>query len=179
MRKIIESTLVSLDGVIGDPHVWATDYFDSEAEEFALDLLSTSDAMLMGRGTYQFFAAAFPHQTGEYGGRVNEIRKYVFSNTLKKADWSNSSIVNGDVAAQAAKLKEQDGGALVIYGHGLLGQTLLKHALIDELKLWIHPLFVGRGKQLFVEGEKANLKLIGQKTLAKGVVVASYQVLRT
>jgi dihydrofolate reductase len=112
MRKIIESTLVSLDGVIGDPHVWATDYFDSEAEKFALDLLSTSDAMLMGRGTYEFFAAAFPHQTGEYGRRVNEIRKYVFSNTLKKADWSNSSIVSGDVAARAAKLKEQDGGGL-------------------------------------------------------------------
>src|SRR5215470_15947139 len=109
MRKIIESTLISLDGVIGDPHVWARDYFDAEAEEYALELLSTSDAMLMGRRTYEFFAAAFPHRTGAYGDRINRIRKYVFSSTLQKADWSNSSIVKGDVAAEAAKFKEQAG----------------------------------------------------------------------
>src|SRR5215510_8545305 len=102
MRRIIESTLVSLDGVIGDPHLWATDYFDSEAEEYALELLLTSDAMLIGRRTYEFFAAAFPHRTGEYGKRVNEIRKYVFSSTLKKADWTNCSILNGDLATEVA-----------------------------------------------------------------------------
>jgi dihydrofolate reductase len=174
MRKLIESTLVSLDGVIGDPHLWATDYFDSEAEKFALDLLSTSDAMLMGKGTYEFFAAAFPHQKGEYGARINGIQKYVFSNTLKKADWSNSSVISGDVAAEAAKLKQQDGKDLVIYGHGVLGQTLLKHHLLDELKLWIHPVFVGGGKLLFRDGEKTNLKLIAQKTLETGVVVLTY-----
>src|SRR5262249_12221761 len=92
MRKIIESTLVSLDGVFGDPHIWATEYFDQEAEKYALELLSVAEAMLMGRRTYEFFAAAFPHQTGEYGTRINSIRKYIFSNTLKKAGWSNSSI---------------------------------------------------------------------------------------
>lgn len=179
MRKIIESTLMSLDGVFGDPHVWATEYFDSEAERHALELLSTADAMLMGRRTYEFFAAAFPHQTGEYGDRINKIRKYVFSNTLKTADWSNSLVISGDVAAEAAKLKEQVGNDLVIYGHGLLGQTLLKHHLLDELKLWIHPCFVGRGKLLFREGEKTKLKLIAQKTLATGVIVASYQPVTT
>jgi dihydrofolate reductase len=175
MRKIIESTLVSLDGVIGDPHLWATDYFDSEAEKYALKLLSTSDAMLMGRQTYEFFAAAFPHRTGEYGERVNAIRKYVFSTTLKMADWSNSSIVRGDVATEVAKLKSQAGKDLVIYGHGLLAQTLLRHHLLDELKLWIHPCLVGHGKLLFREGEKTNLKLIAQKTLAKGVIIGTYQ----
>ena len=175
MRKIIESTLVSLDGVIEDPHLWATEYFDNEAENYALQLLSTSDAMLMGRRTYEFFAAAFPHRTGEYGQTVNRIRKYVFSSTLKEAAWSNSSVLDGDVTTQAAKLKAQAGNDLVIYGHGLLGQTLLKHHLLDELKLWIHPCFVGRGKLLFREGEKTDLKLIGQKTLATGVIVASYQ----
>src|SRR5215510_2832569 len=95
MRKIIESTLVSLDGVFGDPHTWATEYFDHEAQKYALELLASADAMLMGRGTYQFFAAAFPHQTGEYGAKVNGIRKYVFSNTLREANWSNSSIIKG------------------------------------------------------------------------------------
>ena len=174
MRKIIESTLVSLDGVIDQPHLWATDYFDSEAEKHALELLSQCDAMLMGRRTYEFFAAAFPHRKGEYGDRINSIRKYVFSSTLPKADWSNSSIVKGDVAAEVLKLKQQDGKALVIYGHGLLGETLLKHHLLDELKLWIHPVLVGRGK-LFREDEKTNLKLVGQKTLRTGVVVVTYQ----
>src|SRR5262249_30018158 len=173
MRKIIESTLVSLDGVIEHPHLWTMQYFDSEAEKYALDLLSTSDAMLMGRGTYEFFAAAFPHRKGEYGETVNRIRKYVFSSTLKKAEWSNSSIFNGDVATDVAKLKGQPGKDLVIYGHGLLGQTLLKHHLLDELKLWIHPCFVGAGKLLFREGEKTNLKLIAQKTLGTGVIVAT------
>jgi dihydrofolate reductase len=176
MRKIIESTLVSLDGVIGDPHLWATQYFDTEAERHALELLSTSDAMLMGRHTYEFFASAFLHRTGEYGERVNGIIKYVFSSALRKADWSNSSIVRGEVAAEAAKLKQQAGKDLVIYGHGLLGETLLKHHLLDELKLWIHPLFVGRGKLLFREGEMKNLKLVAQRVLATGVVVITYQV---
>jgi len=179
MRKIIESTLVALDGVIGDPHVWATNYFDSEAEKYALELLSTSDAMLMGRRTYEFFAAAFPHRTGEYGETVNRIRKYVFSSTLEKADWSNSSIIKGDVVAEAARLKQQDGNDLVIYGHGLLGQTLLEGHLLDELKLWIHPLLVGRGQVLFREGEKTQLKLVATKNLGTGVVVVTYQPART
>jgi dihydrofolate reductase len=151
------------------------EYFDSDAERHALELLTACDAMLMGKRTYEFFAAAFPHRTGEYGDRVNGIRKYVFSSTLQKADWSNSSIIKGDVAAETAILKQQSGKDLVIYGHGLLGQTLLKHQLLDELKLWIHPLFVGRGKLLFRGDEKIKLTLVAQKTLATGVVVASYQ----
>src|SRR5262245_28724606 len=174
MRRIIESTLVSLDGVMGDPHTWAMEYFDQEAEQFALALLSEADAMLMGRGTYEFFSMAFPHQSGEYGSRVNSIRKYVFSNTLTKADWQNSTIVTGDVVDQAAKLKAQDGRALVIYGHGLLGQTLLEHGLIDELKFWINPRFVGRGQLLFREGKTATLKFQTAKSLRSGTVVLTY-----
>ena len=178
MRRIIESTLVSLDGVFGDPHTWTMEYFDQEAEKFALELLSGADAMLMGRRTYEFFAAAFPHQTGEYGSRINSIRKYVFSNTLKKADWSNSTIVRGDVVAETAKLKDQEGGVLVIYGHGLLGQTLLEHDLLDELKIWIHPLFVGRGQLLFRKGRMATLKLEATRMLRSGTVVLTYRAAR-
>jgi len=175
MRKIIESTLVSLDGVFGEPHTWATEYFDQEAQSYALDLLLAADAMLMGRRTYEFFAAAFPHQTGEYGARINSIRKYVFSNTLQKADWINSSIVRGDVAAEAAKIKQKDGKDLIIYGHGLLGQTLLEAHLLDELKLWIHPVLLGRGQLLFREGGKTKLNLVATKKLGTGVLVATYQ----
>src|SRR4029434_4180567 len=175
MRKIIESTLMSLDGVFGDPHIWATEYFDHEAEQYALYLLWASDAMLMGRRTYEFFAAAFPHQTGEYGDRINKIRKYVFSNTLKRADWSNSLVISGDVVADAAKLKEQDGGDLVIYGHGMLARTLLENDLLDELKVWVHPLFMGDGLSLFQGGATKKLRLVATKTLGTGVVVLSYQ----
>ena len=175
MRKIVESTLVSLDGVFENPHLWANEYFDDEAERYALELLSASDAMLMGSKTYEFFAAAFPHRKGDYGRRINEMRKYVFSNALKKADWRNSSIVRGDVAAEAARLKQQDGKDLVIYGHGLLAQTLLERRLLDELKLWIHPLLVGRGELLFREKEKTKMKLVASKILATGVAVLTYR----
>src|SRR5262249_4354781 len=158
--RLSHIALVSVDGVIGEPHIWATDYFDQEAERQALELLLASDAMLMGRRTYEFFAAAFPHRKGAYGDRINQMRKYVFSSTLKQPDWTNSSLVTGDVAREAASLKRQDGKDLVIYGHGLLAHTLLQHRLLDELKLWIHPLFVGRGQQLFREGERKQLKLV-------------------
>src|SRR5262245_22866842 len=178
MRRIIESTLSSLDGVFGEPHTWAMEYFDEEAERLALELLSDADAMLMGRHTYEFFAAAFPHQTGEYGSRINSIRKYVFSNTLQAADWANSTIVRGDVGAEAAKLKKQEGRHRVIYGHGLLGQTLLEHGLLDELKIWIHPLFVGRGQLLFREGKRATLTLQNTRSLRSGTVVLTYRPAR-
>jgi dihydrofolate reductase len=175
MRKIIESTLVSLDGVFTDPHIWATEYFDHEAEARALEALASADAMLMGRRTYEFFAAAFPHRTGAYGDRINGIRKFVFSNTLKQADWTNSTVLKGDVVAEVTQLKQQSGKDLLIYGHGLFGQTLLEHSLLDELKLWIHPLLLGRGQLLFREGKETKLKLVAAKTLGTGVVVATYQ----
>jgi dihydrofolate reductase len=169
MRKIIESTLVSLDGVFSDPHTWAMEYFDQDAERHALELLLDADAMLMGRRTYEFFAAAFPHQKGDYGRRINSLRK---------ADWTNSSIVAGDVVAEAAKLKQQDGKDLVIYGHGLLTRTLLERNLLDELKFWIHPLFLGRGESLFRDGSKGKVKLAATKILATGVVVLTYRPAR-
>jgi dihydrofolate reductase len=175
MRKIIESTLVSLDGVIGAPHLWAGEYFGKEAQQQALEQLLASDAMLMGRRTYEIFAALWPAQAGEYAGQINSIRKYVFSSTLDKADWNNSAIVRGDVAAEVGKLKRQDGRDLVIYGHGPLGQALLEHHLLDELHVAIHPLMAGGGALLFREGKKTPLELVSAKTLGTGVVVLSYR----
>jgi len=176
MRKIIESTLVSVDGVIGSPHIWADKYFDDAAATLALDQLAVSDAMLMGRRTYEIFSRAWPDASSAYADRMNNIRKYVFSSTLKQADWRNSVIINGDVATEVRKLKEEDGQDLVMYGHGPLGQTLMEHHLLDELNFWIHPLFVGGHTPLFRQAETTRLDLLGTKTLETGVVILSYRL---
>ena len=175
MRKVIESTLVSLDGVIGDPHVWANEYFDEEATALAQQQLLVTDAMLMGRRTYEIFAATWPAYTSEYANTMNSIRKYVFSSTLNTAEWSNSEIVSGDPADAVAELKQHGDGHLVMYGHGPLGQALLERGLLDELRLWIHPLFVGQGNLLFRDGAAAALSLVATQTLTSGVVILTYQ----
>jgi dihydrofolate reductase len=175
MRKIIESTLVSADGVIGSPPLWAMDYRDEEVTRDALERLSGSDAMLIGRGTYELFAATWPGQTDEFAQRMNGIRKYVFSSTLAGADWSNSTIVRGDVLAEVTKIKEQDGRDLALFGHGRLAQTLLENGLIDELRLSVHPVLAGAGLPQFSNGRKTPLKLVSAKTFTTGVVVLSYQ----
>ena len=110
MRKIIESTLISADGVVGSPPLWAMGYRDKEVTRDALERLSGSDAMLMGRGTYELFATIWPDQTDDFAQRINGIRKYVFSSTLARADWSNSTIVRGDVLAEAKRLKSKMAG---------------------------------------------------------------------
>jgi dihydrofolate reductase len=120
MRKIIEATLVTLNGVFEAPNVWATKYFDEEAGASALARLMAADGMLMGRGVYEFFLAAFPHQTGDYAARINSMRKYVVSNTLDEARWNNSTVIRGDLVAQISNLKEEGERDLVMYGHGRL-----------------------------------------------------------
>jgi dihydrofolate reductase len=175
MRKVIESTLVSLDGVIGDPMVWANEYFDEEAVATSLAQLRVSDAMMMGRNTYEMFAAAWPSSTGDYADAMNAITKYVFSGTLAEATWTNTTIVGGDVPTAVRELKEHGDGDLVMYGHGPLGQALLDNGLLDELRLWIHPLLVGHGKRLLRPDASARLRLLGTETRANGVVVVTYE----
>jgi len=175
MRKVIESTLVSLDGVIGDPLTWINGYFGKQAQEVALAQLLVSDALLMGRHTYEMFAATSDAGTSAYSERMKSIRKYVFSSTLERADWNNTMIIRDNVADAVSRLKQGDGQDLVFYGHGPLGQTLLEYHLLDELRLWIHPLLVGSGKLLFRQSEKTTLKLVATKTLEQGVVVLIYQ----
>lgn len=175
MGKIIESTLASADGVVGSPPQWAMDYRDEEVTRDALDRLSGSDAMLVGRGTYELFAATWPGQTDDFAQRMNTIRKYVFSATLASADWSNSTIIRGDVIAQVTRLKEQHGRDLALFGHGRLAQTLLENGLIDELRLSIHPVLAGAGLPQFSSGNKTPLRLVSAKTFTTGVVVLSYQ----
>ncbi len=175
MRKVIESTLVSLDGVIGDPMTWVNGYFGQQAQEIALAQLQVSDALLMGRHTYEMFATTSDAGTGAYNEKLKSIRKYVFSSTLQRADWTNSHIIRGNVAEAVVRLKQEEGQDLVFYGHGPLGQTLLEHHLLDELHLWMHPLFVGSGTLLFRQGEATALNLVETRTIENGVVILTYQ----
>ena len=165
---------MSADGVVGSPPLWAMDYRDEEVTRDALERLSGSDAMLLGRGSYELFAAIWPTQTDDFAQRVNGIRKYVFSSTLERADWSNSAIVRGDVVAEVTKIKEQEGRDIAIFGHGQLAQTLLEHGLTDELRLSYHPVLAGGGLPQFAGGSKTPLTLVSVKTFRTGVVTLSY-----
>jgi len=174
MRKLIVSSLVSLDGVHGDPQSWAGDLFDEQAAEESLAVLLDSDAMLMGKNTYEYFAPTFSPSSGPYLERINQMRKYVFSSTLTAADWNNTTIIPGDPAAAARELKRQGDRHLVIYGYGQLAQTLLEHGLVDTLSFVINPVIVGSGTTLFRPGERANLRLVSVTERRNGVVTLSY-----
>lgn len=179
MRKLCESTLVSLDGVVTDAHLWAMDYFGPEAEEEALRRLLASDALLMGRRTYEIFAEAWPRRTGDFADRINAIRKYVFSSSLPAATWNNTHVIRGDAVAEVTRLKREDGRNLAIYGHGRLTQALFDHGLVDELRCSIHPVFVGQGGRLFREGRAARLQPVATRMFATGVVSLTYRVVET
>ena len=178
MRKIIEHVLVSLDGVYAGPDISGFfGYADDAYMRDRLGQLLACDAMLMGRNTYEEFAQIWPGFTHPLAERINALPKYVFSSQLEQAEWSNSTIVRGDVAAEVSKLKQQEGRDLLIYGHGPLGETLLKGRLLDVLDLSVHPLVLGQGKQLFREGQKAKLRLVAAKSFSKGIVKLSYEPL--
>jgi dihydrofolate reductase len=176
MRKIIEYTLVSVDGVFAGTDILGFfEYRDDAYMRDGLGQLLACDAMLMGRTTYEGFAKIWPGRTHPWADRLNAIQKYVFSSKLEKAEWNNSTIVRGNVVAEVSRLKQQEGGNLLIYGHGLLAETLLKHHLLDVLDLSIHPLVIGQGKQFFREGENARLKLVTTKSFSKGIVKLTYE----
>jgi len=175
MRKIIEYTLVSIDGVFEDPHLLGfMEYRDDAYMRDGLGLLHACDAMLMGRRTYEDFAKIWPGRTHPWADRLNAMPKYVFSSKLEKAEWNNSTILRGDVATEVLKLKQQEGGDLLVFGHGLLGETLLQQHLLDVLDLSIYPLVVGRGKLLFRKGESAKLRLAATKSFSH-IVKLTYE----
>jgi dihydrofolate reductase len=175
MRKLIESTLVSADGVIGDPHLWTGAHFGEEAIARALEQLTRSDAMVMGRRTYEMFSNIWSAPVDDYAAAIYNMRKYVFSSTLDRADWNNTTVVRGDVASAVHDLKQQAGQDIVLYGHGSVGQVLLEANLLDELKLWIHPVVVGSGTLLFRDGKKSELELVATDTTKTGVVIVTYR----
>ena len=175
MRKIIEYTLVSVDGVFAGPGVSEfMGYRDDAYIRDGLGQLLACDAMLMGRTTYENLAKIWPGRTHPWADRLNDIKKYVFSSKLDRADWNNPTIIRGDVPAEVTKLKQQDGGNLLVYGHGLLGETPLKAHLLDVLDISIHRAFVGSGKLLFREGERAKLRLVATKSFSN-IVKLTYE----
>jgi dihydrofolate reductase len=157
-----------VDGVFEDPaRLGFMEYRHEAYLRDGLGLLMACDAMLMGRNTYESNAKAWPNRPHPWANRLNSIRKYVFSSKLEKAEWSNSILLRGDVVAEVKKLKQQEGPDLLIWGHGLLGETLLSEGLIDLLDLSIHPLVVGYGKQFFREGQSLKLRLSATKSFSK------------
>jgi dihydrofolate reductase len=180
MRKLVESTHVSLGGEIGSPQEWAFPYLDDEHSDYATQLLFAADALLLGRLTYEGLSAAYPAMTGDSGvpndfiERMNSIPKYVASTTLREATW-NASVIKGSVAAFVADLKQQPGGDIIKYGNGLLDATLMEHGLIDEFHLLITPVAVGRGQHLFEGIDTAPaLKLVDVKRCSNDVLRLIY-----
>jgi dihydrofolate reductase len=184
MRKLTVSTLVTLDGVIQDPGGfgeipqggWGNPYFTEEATQEAYQHLMASDYFLCGRVTYELMSKAWGGiKAGPYLERMNSIPKLVASRTLAEPLNWNATLIKGDVARAIAKVKQEPGKGIEMYGSASLMQTLMKHDLIDEYRIWVHPFVIGAGKRLFIEGgETTKLQLVGSRTFSSGVVILNY-----
>ncbi len=193
MRKVVVSEFVSLDGVMEDPGGagefdrggWSF-RFDRgpEGDKFKFDELAAAHALLLDRKTYEGFAAAWPQmeeQTGEYGAWMNGYPKHVASTTLEEPlEWNNSTLIEGDVAEGVSKLKQQDGKDILVFGSGALVNTLTKHDLIDEYRLMVFPVVVGKGKRLFGGTEETKaMKLVDTKRVGPdGILILTYRPAR-
>ena len=174
MRKVVESTFVTLDGVIENPQHWSPPYWDEEHTAYAAKLLRSADALLLGRATYEGFAQAWPARSGDdYTDRINAMPKYVASRTLEDATW-NATIIDGDVAEEVGRLKAEEGGDLLKFGTGELDRTLLEHGLVDEFHFWLFPVLVGSGKRLIDGIDVTHLQLVESTRFASGIVVNTY-----
>jgi dihydrofolate reductase len=185
MRKVFVTEFVSLDGVMEDPGGaekfvhggWTMPYWSDEIGKFKLDELFSSDALLLGRVTYQGFAAAWPSRTDQEGfaQRMNSLPKYVVSTTLDKAEWNNSHLIKGNIPKEVSQLKKQPGQDIMVAGSNRLVHTLMQHDLIDEYRLLVYPVVLGSGKRLFGDVSKATLRPVETKMFSSGVVLLRYQ----
>ena len=176
MRKIAAGLFVSVDGVVEAPDTWTGPYFSPELGQLIESMMDDGDTLLLGRVTYQGFAAAFGGQSGGMADRMNAFPKVVVSTTLGRADWQNSTLISGNVTEEITKLKQRPGRNINMSGSGTLVTWLLRGGLLDQLDLLVFPVVVGHGKRLFAgEGGQAGLKLAGSQTFSTGVVHLSYQ----
>jgi dihydrofolate reductase len=183
--RIVVTEFVSLDGVMEDPGGaenfryggWTFEIArGDEGDKFKLDETLSSEALLLGRVTYEGFAEAWPTREGEFADKFNNMPKYVVSSTLENPEWKNSTVLKGDVAEAVAKLKEDQDGDIVVHGSARLVQTLLDHDLVDELRLMVFPVVLGSGKRLFGEtSDKKPLRLVDSKTVGDGVAILVYE----
>ena len=190
MRRLIVSTFLTLDGVMQAPGGtgeddsggfafggWSVNYWDEQMSEVMGETMSTPFDLVLGRKTYDIFAAYWPHAADEAGAKpLNDATKYVASRGRPTLEWSNSVLIEGDAAEGVAALKRQDGPELQVHGSGDLIQTLLRHDLVDQYRLWTFPLIIGSGKRLFSDGTiPSALKLVDSKTSTTGVVIGTYE----
>lgn len=191
MSKLVVSEFITLDGVVEDPGGaesfehggWSFKFEQGpEGEQYKLDEVLAADALLLGRVTYEGFAAAWPAITDEAGfaDKMNGMPKYVVSTTLERPEWNNTTVIKGDVAGEVPKLKQQ-AGDLLVTGSPTLIRTLMEHDLVDEYRLMVFPIVLGTGKRLFGDGSKlSTLRLVDAKPVGPdGVVVLTYERART
>jgi dihydrofolate reductase len=190
MRKLVVTTSLTLDGVMEAPGApeedtsegfthggWSVNYWDDVMGEQVGEEMSKPFDLLLGRRTYEIFAAHWPHVSDDpVAYRLNSATKYVASSTLEKVEWSNSTLIDGDVAEGVARLKRESGPEIQVHGSGNLMQTLLEADLVDEFRLWFFPLVLGTGKRLFADGAvPVGLKLVDSTTSTTGVLITRYE----
>ncbi len=188
MGKIVISENVSLDGVIEDPTgaeglsvggwFFETDRGE-DGEKFTLDKTLGTEALLLGRRSYGFFAATWPSRGGELADKMNSLAKYVVSSTLEDPNWNNSKVLKGDVVDEVSKLKQELDGEIVVLGSPQLARTLIEHDLVDELRLMIYPVVLGAGERLFGDtSDKKPVHLVDTQTVGDGIAILTYEPIR-
>ena len=185
MGRIVVTEFVSLDGVMEAPgggedfeHGGWTFEIDrgEEGDKFKLDEALDAEALLLGRVTYEGFAAAWPSMEGEFADKFNTMPKFVVSSTLEEAEWNNSTVLKGDVVEEVSKLRQRLDGDIVVHGSAQLVQMLLEHDLVDELRLMIFPVVLGTGKRLFGDtSDKKRLRLTDSRTVGDGIAILIYE----
>ena len=185
MGRIVVTEFVSLDGVIEDPGgsedfkhgAWSFEIDrGDEGNKFKLDETMAADALLLGRRTYEGFAEAWPSREGEFADKFNNMPKYVVSSTLGEPEWTNTTVLKGDLVEEVSKLRDGPDGDIVVHGSAQLAQALLEHDLVDELRVMLFPVVLGAGKRLFGETtDKKSLELVDSKVVGEGVVILTYR----
>jgi dihydrofolate reductase len=188
MGRIVVTEFVSMDGVMEDPGGsesfrhggWSFEVSrGDEGDKFKLDETMASDALLLGRATYEGFAEAWPTRDGEFADRFNSMPKYVVSSTLENPEWTNSTVLEGDLGEAVAKLKEEHEGDIVVHGSATLVQALVEKGLVDEVRLMVFPVVLGTGKRVFGEtSDKRRFTLVDSKVVGDGVVILVYEAPR-
>jgi dihydrofolate reductase len=185
MARIVVTEFVSLDGVVEDPGGsesfkyggWSFEFArGAEGDQFKLDETRNSAGLLLGRVTYEGFAEAWPQRDGEFADLFNSMPKYLVSSTLKDPEWTNTTVLEGDVVEEVSTLREGPDGDIVVHGSAQLTQALIEHDLVDELRLMVFPVVLGTGKRLFGDpGDKKTLDLVDSKVVGDGVVILTYR----